>query len=304
MLREDGIVMDDGTTSRISETEFFMTTTTAQAARVMSHLEFLLQVVWPDLRVTVASVTDQWSAMSVAGPKVRDVMRAAFPTLDFGNDAFAFMSLIDAQLLGDVYGTLNGVKVRIIRLTFSGEMAYEVYTPTHHGRAVWDHLLALGQPWNLRSYGLEALGSLRIEKGHVVGSEMDGRTTLDDMGAGKMASQLKPFWGDALRRSENLTRTDRPSLVGLEAVDPNEPPNNGAILFFADDEIKGHGRGHITSTTYSKQVGKAIALGLLQGGTRRIGETIIAASPVHGRQYQLKVVAPCFLDAEGVRYRG
>ena len=165
-------------------------------------------------------------------------------------------------------------------------------------------MLAAGKPWDLRSYGLEALGSLRIEKGHVVGSEMDGRTTLDDMGAGKMASQLKPFWGDALRRSENLARTDRPSLVGLEAIDPNEPPNNGAILFFADDEIKGHGRGHITSTTYSKHVGKAIALGLLQGGTARVGETVIAASPVHGRQYRLKVVQPCFLDAEGVRYRG
>jgi sarcosine oxidase subunit alpha len=300
MLREDGIVMDDGTTSRISETEFFMTTTTAQAARVMSHLEFLLQVVWPELRVTVASVSDQWAAMSVAGKPVRDVMRAAFPHIPFDNEAFPFMGVVDATL----NGTLAGVKVRIIRLTFSGEMAYEVYTPTHHGRAVWDHVMEAGKPWNLGSYGLEALGSLRIEKGHVVGSEMDGRTTLDDVGAGKMASTLKPFWGDALRHSENLARTDRPTLVGLEALDANQPPNNGAILFFADDEIKGHGRGHITSTTYSKHVGKAIALGLLQGGTRRVGETVIAASPVHGRQYRLKVVEPCFLDPEGARYRG
>ena len=300
MLREDGIVMDDGTTSRIGETEFFMTTTTAQAARVMSHLEFLLQVVWPDLRVTVASVSDQWAAMSVAGPKVRDAMRAAFPTVNFDNEAFPFMGVVDAKL----DGALAGVKVRIIRLTFSGEMAYEVYTPTHHGRAVWDHLLESGKPWKLQSYGLEALGSLRIEKGHVVGSEMDGRTTLDDMGAGKMASAVKPFWGDALRRSEHLARPDRPTLVGLEALDANEPPNNGAILFFADDEVKGHGRGHITSTTYSKHGGKPIALGLLQGGTSRVGQTVIAASPVHGRQYKLKVVEPCFLDPEGNRYRG
>jgi sarcosine oxidase subunit alpha len=300
MLREDGIVMDDGTTSRISETEFFMTTTTAQAARVMSHLEFLLQVVWPELRVTVASVSDQWAAMSVAGPKVRDVMRAAFPTVGFDNEDFPFMGVVDATL----EGALASLKVRIIRLTFSGEMAYEVYTPTHHGRVVWEHLLDAGKSCNLQAYGLEALGSLRIEKGHVVGSEMDGRTTLDDVGAGKMASQLKPFWGDALRRSENLQRTDRPTLVGLEAVDANEPPNNGAILFFADDAIKGHGRGHITSTTYSKHVGKAIALGLLQGGTSRVGQIVVAASPVHGRQYKLKVVEPCFLDPEGNRYRG
>jgi sarcosine oxidase subunit alpha len=156
----------------------------------------------------------------------------------------------------------------------------------------------------LQAYGLEALGSLRIEKGHVVGSEMDGRTTLDDMGAGKMASQVKPFWGDALRRSAQLVRADRPSLVGLEAIDASEPPNNGAILFLDGDEIKGHGRGHVTSTTYSKYRERAIALGLLQGGVKHVGKTVIAASPVHGRQYRLRVVDPCFLDAEGVRYRG
>jgi glycine cleavage system aminomethyltransferase T len=304
MLREDGIVMDDGTTSRLSDTEFFMTTTTAQAARVMSHLEFLLQVVWPELRVTVASVSDQWAAMSLAGPQVRAVLQSAFPTLDFDNTNFPFMGVLDARLSGAAYGALDGVSVRIIRLTFSGEMAYEVYTPTHYGNAVWTHLMEAGKPWNLRPYGLEALGSLRIEKGHVVGSEMDGRTTLDDVGAGKMASAQKPFWGGALKRSENLVRPDRPTLVGLEAVDANEPPNNGAILFFADDAIRGHGRGHITSTTYSKSMGKAIALGLLQGGTSRVGQTVIAASPVHGRQYKLKVVEPCFLDPEGARYRG
>jgi sarcosine oxidase subunit alpha len=304
MLREDGIVMDDGTTSRLSDTEFFMTTTTAQAARVMSHLEFLLQVVWPELRVTVASVSDQWAAMSVAGPQVRAVLQSAFPTLDFDNTNFPFMGVLDARLSGAAYGALDGVSVRIIRLTFSGEMAYEVYTPMHYGNAVWTHLMEAGKPWKLRPYGLEALGSLRIEKGHVVGSEMDGRTTLDDVGAGKMASAQKPFWGGALKRSENLVRPDRPTLVGLEAVDANEPPNNGAILFFADDAIRGHGRGHITSTTYSKSMGKAIALGLLQGGTSRVGQTVIAASPVHGRQYKLKVVEPCFLDPEGARYRG
>ena len=300
MLREDGIVMDDGTTSRIGETEFFMTTTTAQAGRVMSHLEFLLQVVWPDLRVTVASVSDQWAAMSVAGPKVREVLKVAFPEVDFSNEAFPFMGVLDVPLTR----ALAGVNVRIIRLTFSGEMAYEVYAPTHHGQCVWDHLLEHGKPWNLRPYGLEALGSLRIEKGHVVGSEMDGRTTLDDMGMGKMASTVKPFWGDALRRSDHLVRTDRPTLVGLESTGEGASPSNGAILFFADDKISGHGRGHITSTTYSKTLGKAIGLGLLQGGISRVGQEVIAASPVHGRQYRLRVVDPCFLDGEGVRYRG
>ena len=300
MLREDGIVMDDGTTSRIGETEFFMTTTTAQAGKVMSHLEFLLQVVWPELRVTVASVSDQWAAMSIAGPKSRDVLKAAFPQVDFSTAALGHMGVLDTEATG----ALAGVHVRILRLTFSGELAYEVYAPTHYGYAVWEHLLETGKPWNLRPYGLEALGSLRIEKGHVVGSEMDGRTTLEDLGMGKMASTIKPFWGDALRRSEHLARTDRPTLVGLEALQDDQPPSNGAILFFADDVVQGHGRGHITSSTYSKSVGKAIGLGLLQGGLSRIGQEVVAASPVQGRQYRLRVVDPGFLDADGERYRG
>ena len=299
MLREDGIVMDDGTTTRISETQFFMTTTTAQAAKVMSHLEFLLQVVWPTLRVTVASVTDQWAAMSVAGPRARDALSAAFPHLDLGNTALPFMGVLDTQ--GS--GALEGVSLRILRLTFSGELAYEIFTPTHHGLAVWEHVMDAGKPWQMRPYGLEALGSLRIEKGHVVGSEMDGRTTLDDLGAGKMASKTKSFWGDALRHSPHLARANRPTLVGLEAVDANEPPSNGSILFFADDVIQGHGRGHVTSTTFSQSVGKAIALGLLQGGTAHVGQEIIATSPTQGRKYRLRVVDPCVLDAEGARYR-
>ncbi len=132
---------------------------------------------------------------------------------------------------------------------------------------------------------------------------MDGRTTLGDMGMARMASTIKPFWGGALATSENLVRDDRPTLVGLEAVNANEPPNNGAILFFAEDPVTGHGRGHVTSTTYSQSVGKAIALGLLQGGLRHLGKEVIAASPVHGRQYRLKVVDPCFLDQPGERYR-
>ena len=300
MLREDGIVLDDGTTSRVGEFEYFMTTTTAQAARVMSHLEFLLQVVWPELRVTVASVSDQWAAMSVAGPRSRELLQAAFPEIDFGNQAIPHMGLCDVTLGGE----LSGLTVRIIRLTFSGELAYEIYCGTHHARRVWDHLFAVGKAWNLQPYGLEALGSLRIEKGHVVGSEMDGRTTLDDMGQGRMASKIKPFWGDALRRRESLVDPDRPSLVGLEALDEAEPPSNGAILFFVGDEIRGHGRGHITSTTYSKSLGRSIGLGLLQGGVQQVGQEVVAASPVQGRQYRLRVVSPHFLDPEGERYRG
>lgn len=294
MLREDGMVLDDGTTSRLAEHHFFMTTTTGQAARVMMHLEFLLQAVWPGLRVTVTSSTDQWAAMSIAGRDSRRVLEAAFPGVDVGPQALPHMGLIQAEV--------HGVPLRIIRLSFSGELAYEVYTPTHHGLPVWEHLMAAGQPWNLRAYGLEALASLRIEKGHVVGSELDGRTTLADVGMGKMASALKPYWGQALSQSPNLTRGNRPTLVGLEAIDADQPPTNGSILFFDGDEIKGVGRGHITSTCYSAELGKAIGLGLLQEGAARIGSTVTAAAPVLGRQYRLKVVSPQFLDPMGSRY--
>jgi len=293
MLREDGMVLDDGTTSRLGEHHFFMTTTTGQAARVMMHLEFLLQVVWPGLRVTVTSSTDQWAAMSIAGRDSRRILEAAFPGVDVGPEALPHMGLIDTEV--------NGVRLRVIRLSFSGELAYEVYTPTHHGLPVWQHLMAAGKPWSLRAYGLEALASLRIEKGHVVGSELDGRTTLADVGMGKMASQLKPYWGQALSQSPHLVRTNRPTLVGLVATDAEQPPTNGSILFFESDAIQGVGRGHITSTCHSAELGQSIGLGLLQEGASRIGSTVIAAAPVLGRQYRLQVVSPHFLDPQGSR---
>ena len=204
--------------------------------------------------------------------------------------------------MGLIQAEVHGVPLRIIRLSFSGELAYEVYTPTHHGLPVWEHLMTAGQPWNLRAYGLEALASLRIEKGHVVGSELDGRTTLADVGLGKMASALKPYWGQALSQSPNLIRGNRPTLVGLEAMAADQPPTNGSILFFEGDEIKGVGRGHITSTCYSAELGKSIGLGLLQEGAARIGSTVTAAAPVLGRQYRLKVVSPHFLDPMGSRF--
>jgi sarcosine oxidase subunit alpha len=260
----------------------------------MMHLEFLLQVVWPDLRVTVTSSTDQWAAMSIAGRDSRRVLEAAFPGVDVSPAALPHMGLIETEV--------NGVRLRIIRLSFSGELAYEVYTPTHHGLPVWQHLMAAGEPWQLRAYGLEALASLRIEKGHVVGSELDGRTTLGDVGMGKMASTLKPFWGQALSQSPNLTRPNRPTLVGLVAIDADQPPTNGSILFFEDDAIQGVGRGHITSTCFSAELGKSIGLGLLQEGAARIGSTVIAAAPVLGRQYRLQVVSPHFIDPTGSRY--
>ncbi|RUW71646.1 sarcosine oxidase subunit alpha family protein, partial [Mesorhizobium sp. M1E.F.Ca.ET.063.01.1.1] len=176
MLRDDGIVFDDGTTTRLSETRFFMTTSTAKAADVLSRLEFLLDTAWPELRVAVTSVSDEWAAMSIAGPKSRDILAAAFPELDVSNEALPHMGFIEAEF--------DGRALRIIRLSYSGERAYEIYVGASHGERLWGRLLEVGAPFGLKPYGVEALGALRVEKGHVAGPEIDGRTPLDELGLG------------------------------------------------------------------------------------------------------------------------
>ncbi|WP_287207863.1 2Fe-2S iron-sulfur cluster-binding protein, partial [Mesorhizobium sp.] len=190
MLRDDGIVLDDGTTTRLGERHFFMTTSTAKVAEVMSRLEFLLDTAWPDLRVAVTSVTDEWAAMSVAGPKSRDVLAAAFPDLDVSNEALPHMGLLEEKYCDR--------PLRIIRLSFSGERAYEIYAGASMGKEVWWQLIEAGAPFGLKPYGVEALGTLRIEKGHVASPEIDGRTTLDDLGLGRMIGRRSGFVGGVL----------------------------------------------------------------------------------------------------------
>ena len=172
MLNDDATVLDDGTTARFAESQYFLTTTTAQAGEVMSRLEFLLQTAWSDLRVNVTSLTDQWAGLCVAGPKARSALELALPGAH----------LADAELphMGCTEIRWSDIPVRILRLSFSGELAYELYVPADYGVAVWEHLLRAAAPTGIRPYGLEALASLRIEKGHVAGLELDRRTTLDD----------------------------------------------------------------------------------------------------------------------------
>src|SRR5690606_17064369 len=180
MLRDDGYVFDDGTTSRVAENRYFMTTTTANAAAVMSRLEYLLQVVWRDMRVDIASVTDQWAGMALAGPHSRDVLAAVIDGHGVDDGSLPFMGVIDAHL--------EGAPVRIHRISFSGELAYEIYTPAGFGDAVWSRLIEAGAPHEIAPYGTEAMGALRIEKGHPAGPELNGRTTLDDLGLERLAS--------------------------------------------------------------------------------------------------------------------
>ncbi|MBJ3775818.1 sarcosine oxidase subunit alpha family protein [Acuticoccus mangrovi] len=289
MLREDGVVFDDGTTWRLGETRFLMTTTTANAAAVLSHLEVLLATAWPDLRVHVTSTTEQWAGMAVAGPLARTTLAATVAGIDFANEAFPFMAVRE--------GAIGEVPVIVARLSFSGELAYEVYCGAHHGAAVWERIMAAGAVHEIAPYGVEALGTLRIEKGHVSGPELDGRTTLYDLGLERMASAKKAFVGSVLMRRPALRDPARKRFVGLVSLD-GKPIRSGAHLVGPS----GRSEGHVTSTTHSPALaGAEIALALLSGGPDRIGEELLATDPVRGNAVPVRVADPLFFDKDGSR---
>ncbi|PID46456.1 MAG: sarcosine oxidase subunit alpha [Proteobacteria bacterium] len=298
MLRDDGIVMDDGTTWRLSETDYFMTTTTAHAAKVMAFLEELLQTRWQDLKVHVTSVSEQWAGCAIAGPKSREVLSACMedPAL-VSNEALPFMGVLNATLKG-------GIPCRIARISFSGERAFETYVPSDYGAAMMDLLWGAAQPLDGCLYGLEALGTLRIEKGHVTGAELDGRVTIDDVGLGKMASANKSFIGSSLRQRPELVREGRQQLVGIFPQDRSKTFNAGAILC-CEDRVSGFGEGRITSVTYSPALGHWIGLGFIEGGHKAWADkTVVAADPVRDGSVQVEVVSPYMYDPSGERMHG
>ncbi|MEX2628751.1 MAG: sarcosine oxidase subunit alpha family protein [Tistlia sp.] len=302
MLREDGHVFDDGTTSRLAENRYFMTTTTSGAAAVMAHLEFLLQAVWPELRVSVASVTDQWAGIAVAGPRSRALLERAVEGCALDKEALPFMGIAE--------GRIAGLPVRIFRISFSGELAYEVNVAADHGTAVWEALMAAGRELEVIPYGLEAMAVLRIEKGHVAGQELDGRTTPEDLGLGRMAGTRKHYVGRRLLEREGLADPERPRLVGLVPSDGRTRIDAGAILVEGPELAPTAGQGpirklgHVTSVTWSENLGKPIALALLCGGQARAGRPLYAAYPLRNRTVAVEVTAPCFIDPEGERLRG
>ncbi|MEM7222925.1 MAG: sarcosine oxidase subunit alpha family protein [Pseudomonadota bacterium] len=298
MLRDDGIVMDDGTTWRLSESDYFMTTTTAHAAKVMAWLEELLQTRWSDLKVHVASVSDQWAGAAVAGPKSRAVLEACLEDSSVvSNEACPFMAVIETTLKG-------GIPCRIARISFSGEMAYEAYVPSDYGPALMDLLWAAAKPLGGCLYGLEALGALRIEKGHVTGAELDGRVTIDDAGLGKMASTKKDYIGNVLRKRPELLRGDRPRLVGIFPKDRAQTFNAGTILCKAD-AVSGMGEGWITAVTHSPALGHWIGLGYIAGGHEAWqGKTAVAADPVRKGNIEVEIVSPHMYDPSGERMHG
>lgn len=291
MLREDGIVMDDGATARLGEHDYFMSTTTANAARVLAFAEKLLQTDWKDLKVHVTSVTDQWATIAVAGPKSRALL-AKVSDADVSKEALPNNHFTKAGI--------GGIEVRIHRMSYSGELAFEVYVPAGFGRHVWEVLYSFGKAFNLRPYGTESMGALRIEKGHVAGPELDGRTTLKDLGLTGFASEKKPFVGSILLKRPVLENPERPVLVGLE-IDGETGAKPGSLLFHKTGETKGHGDGWVSSATYSPALGKNIAMGLLKNGKTRMGEEIRVVNFVGNEELSAKVVSHHFFDPEGER---
>lgn len=298
MLRDDGIVMDDGTIWRLGETDYFVTTTTAHAATVLAWLEELLEVRWPALKARVTSITDQWAGCAVAGPQSRTLLSQCLKEPDrVDSERLPFMGVTEARLRGDI-------PCRIARISFSGELAFEAYVPSDYGPAMMDLLWQEAKTRSGGLYGLEALGTLRIEKGHLTGAELDGRVTLEDAGLGRMASGRKHAVGSALRQRPALQQDDRPRLVGIFPRDRGETFNAGALLC-RENAVEGFGEGWITAVTHSPALGHWIGLGFIQGGVQHWQDKgVVAADPIRKQPVAVEIVAPTMYDPEGDRLHG
>ncbi|WP_062218917.1 sarcosine oxidase subunit alpha family protein [Aureimonas sp. D3] len=296
MLREDGMIYDDGTTSRLAEDHFVMTTTTALAAGVLAHLEFYAQTVWPELDVRLASSTDQWAQMALAGPRARDILSEVVDG-DLSDEAVPFMAARAVTLFG---GRLEG---RLFRISFSGELAYEIAVPAGYGEAVADALMAAGAPHGICPYGAEALGVLRIEKGHVTHAEINGTVTAADLGMGRMVSRTKSdFVGKHMLEREGLTAPGRPALVGVQPLDPATSFKTGShILNKGADATLENDQGYVTSSCFSPHVGSTIGLALVAGGAERHGEEVLVWNGLAGEVTPARLCAPCFVDPENRR---
>lgn len=296
MLREDGIVMDDGTTARLSEHHYVMTTTTANAVSVFRHMEFARQCLWPDMDVQLISTTDAWAQYAVAGPNARRLLEKIVDQ-DISNAAFPFMACAEITVCG-------GTRARLFRISFSGELAYEIAVPTGYGDAMIRALMEAGQEFDAVPYGTEALGVMRIEKGHAAGNELNGTTTALELGLGKMVSGAKDSIGATLSERDGLSQPDGFRLMGFKPVDHAQAFNAGAhFLKPGAPETVAHDEGYMTSVCYSPNLGHTIGLGFLKDGGNRIGEQLRAFSPVTDKDILVEVVSPHMIDPQGERLR-
>ncbi|MFI2761873.1 sarcosine oxidase subunit alpha family protein [Streptomyces echinatus] len=301
MCKPDGMIFDDGVTLRLDDNRYFMTTTTGGAAHVLDWLEEWLQTEWPELDVHCTSVTEQWATIAVVGPKSREVVARLAPDADLSAEAFPFMAFHETTLA-------SGIPARICRISFSGELAYEINVSSWYGPAVWERVHEAGRPWGITPYGTETMHVLRAEKGYIiVGQDTDGTVTPRDAGMSWVVSKQKDFIGKRSHSRADTSRRDRKQLVGLLPVDRTTRLPEGTQLVAPDVPVTpGTGPvpalGHVTSSYHSPALGRPFALALVAGGRARIGETLLA--PVGEDLVPVEVTESVLYDPEGTKRDG
>ncbi|MGW2490429.1 sarcosine oxidase subunit alpha family protein [Streptomyces sp. NPDC001606] len=301
MCRADGMIFDDGVTLRLDDRRYFMTTTTGGAAAVLDWLEEWLQTEWPELDVHCTSVTEQWATIAVVGPRSRQVLARLAPDLDLSAEAFPFMAFRETTLA-------SGIPARICRISFSGELAYEINVCSWYGPAVWDQVDAAGQPYGITPYGTETMHVLRAEKGYIiVGQDTDGTVTPQDAGMSWVVSRHKDFIGKRSHVRADTSRTGRRQLVGLLPSDRRTRLPEGTQLVAPGVPVTPEAGpvpmlGHVTSSYHSPALGRPFALALVADGRARIGQTLLA--PVGEELVPVEVTDSVLYDPEGTRRDG
>ncbi|WP_187430802.1 Sarcosine oxidase subunit alpha [Roseobacter fucihabitans] len=298
MLREDGIAMDDGTAGRLAEDHFVVTTTTANALPVYRHMEFIRQCLFPDMDVQLISTTEAWAQYAVAGPNARALLQKIVdPETDMSNDGFPFMACANITVCG-------GLRARLFRISFSGELAYEIAVPAAYGDALMRRIMEVGAEFDVTPYGTEALGVLRIEKGHAAGNELNGTTSAQNLGMGRMVSKAKDSIGSILSEREGLNASGDLRLVGIKPFDPADPVPAGGHLMNADGPVDAaHDQGYATSACFSPNLGHAIALAFVKDGDTRMGERMRLVSPLTEVSVEVEITSAHFIDPQGDRLR-
>jgi sarcosine oxidase subunit alpha len=290
--------MDDGTVARLAPERFVMMSTTANAVRTMQHLEFCAQVLWPSLDVQLVSASEQWAQFAIAGPRSRDVLRKVVDEkYDVSDKALPHLGAREV--------TVGGIGARLYRLSFSGELAFELAVPARYGDALIRAIMAAGEEFGITPYGIETLGVMRIEKGHVSGNEINGQLTARDLGLGRMVSGKKDCIGRVMSQRPALLAEDRPALAGFRPVDRKARLRAGAhFLPVGAAAAVENDQGYMTSVAFSPMLGHWIGLGMIARGAQRIGERVRAYDPVRNGDVEVEICNPVFFDPEGARLHG
>jgi sarcosine oxidase subunit alpha len=297
MLREDGFVYDDGVVGRLAEDRFHVTTTTGGAPRVMHHMEDYLQTEFPHLKVWLTSTTEQWAVIAVQGPKAREIIAPLVEGIDLSNEAFPHMSVAEGKIVG--------VPTRLFRMTFAGELGFEINVPADYGQAVWEAIWERAEPMGACAYGTETMHVLRAEKGYIiVGQDTDGTLTPDDAGlAWAVGKKKTDFVGIRGLKRPDLVRSGRKQLVGLKTKDPREVLEEGAQIVADPNQPKPMTMlGHVTSSYWSENCGRSIAMAMVIDGRAKMGQTLYV--PMADRVVAVEVCDAVFYDKEGGRING